>query len=97
VRTASRIEDGFSFSFLAQPNPPLYLRLIGDGGFTPEKLNAYEVGYRKYLSARGFVSVALFHNRYEDLLSVESRPLAAEATPEPAHLVLPLYLRNGVG
>lgn len=96
VRTASRIEDNFRFSFLAQPNPPLYFRLIGDDAFTPEELVGYEFGYRHYISSRGFLSFSLFHNRYDDLLSVENRPIEVETTPEPAHLVLPLFLRNGI-
>lgn len=96
IRTASRIEDGFNLSFLAQPNPPLYLRLVGDGGFTPEELLGYEVGYRNYISSRGFLTFSLFHNRYDDLLSVDSGPVQVETTPQPAHLVLPLFLRNGI-
>ncbi len=96
VRTASRIEDGFNYSFLAQPAVPLYLRLIGDGQFTPEQLVAYEAGYRHYIRKRGFVSIALFHNRYDDLLSVESGPAAPETTPSPPHLILPLQFRNGI-
>ena len=96
IRTASRIEDNFSYSFLVQPNPPLYLQLIGDGGFTQEQSVAYELGYRHYINARGFISVALFHNRYDDLLSVENRPVTVETTPAPTHLVLPLLFRNGI-
>ena len=96
IRTASRIEDAFNFNFLVQPNPPLYLQLIGDGGFTQEQSVAYELGYRHYINARGFISVALFHNRYDDLLSVENRPVTVETTPAPTHLVLPLLFRNGI-
>jgi len=96
VRTASEIEDGFNFSFLAQPATPLYLRLIGDGQFHPEQLIGYEVGYRNYVSKRGFIGLSLFHNRYTDLLSVESSPIVLEPSPLPAHFVLPLRLRNGV-
>ena len=96
VRTPSEIEDGFRFSFLAQPNVPLYLRLIGDGGFQPEKLVSYEVGYREYLNRRGFINFSLFHNRYNGLESVESGPVLVETAPVPTHLVLPLSLRNGI-
>ncbi len=97
VRTPSRIEDGFRFTALIAPSqPPLYVRLIGDGEFSSEQLIGYELGYRSYMRKAGFVGLALFHNRYDDLLSVESRPLFAETSPEPVHLVLPLYLRNGV-
>jgi len=96
VRTSSRIEDSFELSFLSQPSIPLFLRLIGDGKFTPEQLVSYEAGYRHYIAKHGFVTLSLFHNRYHDLLSVESGPLIVEAVPAPTHLVLPLYLRNGI-
>ena len=96
VRTASRIENGFNYSFLAAPSVPLYLRLVGDDNFTPEQMLGYELGYRRYVSNHGFLSLQLFHNRYDDLLSVESVPPIVETTPAPTHLVLPLYLRNGI-
>jgi iron complex outermembrane receptor protein len=96
VRTASRIEDGFNFTALITPAVPLYVRLIGDGQFENEELMGYEAGYRNYISSRGFFSVALFHNRYDDLLSVDSRPTEVEATPAPPHQVIPLDLRNGI-
>ena len=96
VRTPSQIEEGFNFSFLSLPSLPLYLRLIGDGHFSSEELVGYEFGYRRYLKKHGFLSVNGFYNRYDDLLSVESQPTIPETSPAPPHLVLPLYLRNGV-
>jgi iron complex outermembrane receptor protein len=96
VRTPSRIEESFQFSALAVPTLPLYLRLIGDGGFSPEQLVSYELGYRAYIKPHGFVSIAGFYNRYDDLLSVENRPPVPEALPAPLHLVLPIFLRNGI-
>ncbi|HEY1240655.1 MAG TPA: TonB-dependent receptor [Bryobacteraceae bacterium] len=96
LRTPSRIEQGFRYTALAVPALPLYLRLIGDGQFDPEQLAGYELGYRTYIKNAGFISIAGFYNRYDNLLSVENQPLAPESTPEPAHLVLPLYLRNGI-
>jgi iron complex outermembrane recepter protein len=96
VRTPSRIEEGFQFSFLASPSVPLYLRLVGDGQFDPEELDGYELGYRAYVTRGLLVSVNGFYNRYGNLLSVENRPPFPEATPSPLHYVLPLYLRNGI-
>jgi iron complex outermembrane receptor protein len=96
VRTPSRLEQGFQFTALAVPSLPLFLRLIGDGNFSPEQLNGYELGYRRYLRNAGFISVSTYYNRYGDLLSVESRPPEPELSPSPAHLVLPLYFRNGI-
>jgi iron complex outermembrane receptor protein len=96
VRTPSRIEEGFEFSALIVPATPLYVRLVGDSQFEPEKLNGYEVGYRAYLKKHGFIGISAFYNRYEDLLSVEQAPTFSEDEPSPIHSVLPLLLRNGI-
>jgi len=96
VRTASRIEEGFNLTALIEPSVPLFARVFGDGKFDSENLIGYELGYRHYLSSRGFLSVSLFHNRYDDLLSLESRPVEPETTPGPSHQVIPFDLRNGV-
>jgi iron complex outermembrane receptor protein len=96
VRTPSRIEDGFHFNALAVPSLPLYLRLVGDGGFFSEQLIGYEVGYRSLLRSGVYVDIATFYNQYDDLLSVEANTPFVETSPAPPHLVLPLFLRNGV-
>jgi iron complex outermembrane receptor protein len=96
VRTASRIEQGFDFTALQIPSLPLYIRLIGDNHFSPEQLIGYEAGYRTSVIPRLVVGLTLFHNRYDDLLSVENQAPFVETTPSPTHLVLPLYLRNGI-
>jgi iron complex outermembrane receptor protein len=96
VRTPSRIEQGFQFTSLAVQSLPLYLRLIGDGRFSSEQLLGYEAGARTYIARAGFISVAAFYNRYDNLLSVENLPPTPEATPGPPHLLLPLYFRNGI-
>jgi iron complex outermembrane receptor protein len=96
VRTPSRIEDNFQFSALAVPALPLYLRLIGDGNFVPETMLGYEVGYRQFFKPKVYVDVATYYNEYNHLLSVENFAPFVETTPAPTHLVLPIYLRNGL-
>ena len=96
VRTPSRIEEGFRFSALAVPTLPLFLRLIGDGQFDSEQLVGYEAGYRAYVRKAGFISINGFYNRYDNLLSVENQSPFQESEPAPPHLILPLYLRNGI-
>jgi len=96
VRTPSRIENNFSFSDLAVPSLPLYLRLIGDGDFSPEQLVGYEAGYRQFLKPSVYLDIATYYNNYDDLLSVENQVPFVEDDPGPPHLVLPLYLRNGI-
>jgi iron complex outermembrane receptor protein len=96
IRTASRIEDGFSYSFLQSAAIPLYLRLIGDGGFTQENMLGYETGIRHSFTNHGSLDLSLFHDRYHDLLSVEALAPFVETSPAPAHLVLPILTRNGI-
>lgn len=96
VRTPSRIEDNFQLSALAVPATPLYVRLIGDGNFVSEKMLGFELGYRTAVTPKFFFDLSTFYNAYDDLLSVEAHPPAVEPTPPPPHLVLPLFLRNGV-
>lgn len=96
VRTPSRIEEGFRFTALINPALPLYVRLVGDGEFSPEQLIGYEFGVRSLFRKNGAVSLSAFHNRYDDLLSVESQTPVAETSPAPTRLILPLQLRNGI-
>ena len=97
VRAVSHLEEGFNFTALVQPGtPPLFVRLVGDGGFEPEPVIAFAAGSRTYIAERGFVAVSVFHNRHDDLLSVEAQAQETETAPPPARQVLPLLFRNGI-
>jgi iron complex outermembrane recepter protein len=50
------------------------LFLTGGADFRPEKLWAYEIGYRGQPAARVSVSVSTFYNSYDDLRSLEFDP-----------------------
>ena len=49
--------------------------LTGNPDFLPEKLTAYEIGYRGQLSPRVSVSISAFDSEYDDLKSIEFSPL----------------------
>jgi iron complex outermembrane recepter protein len=51
------------------------LFLTGGGEFKPEKLTAYEVGYRAQPSSRLSISVSTYYNSYDDLRTIEFDPL----------------------
>jgi iron complex outermembrane receptor protein len=51
------------------------LFLEGGSDFKPEKLTAYEVGYRGQPAGRVSVSVSTFFNHYDDLRSLEFEPV----------------------
>jgi iron complex outermembrane recepter protein len=97
VRTPARTEEGFAFTALLDPAAPAFLRLIGDAQFKPEQLVGYELGYRTFSPKAGLiVSVNGFYNRYNDILSIEPGAIAVESDPAPAHVLLPIYFRNGL-
>jgi iron complex outermembrane recepter protein len=48
--------------------------IIAGGNFQPEKLTAYELGYRSQLSPRVSVSISTYYNVYNDLRSAEYSP-----------------------
>ena len=50
------------------------LFLTGGGAFKPEKLTAYEIGYRGQPTSRVSISVSTYYNSYDDLRSIEFDP-----------------------
>lgn len=67
VRAPSRIDR----DLFEKEGPVLLLR---GGDFQPEKLVAYEAGYRVQPSPRAAISISTFYNVYTDLRSVATSP-----------------------
>ena len=78
VRAPSRLDRDF-----VQISPRV---TITGGNFQPEKVIAYEAGYRGQPSPRSSLSVSVFYNVYRDLRSFEFSPGG----------VLPLTIENGM-
>ena len=100
VRTPSRAERDFSLSgYIATTADglPFIARFNPNRNFTSEKLNGYELGYRRLLLRKLYVDVASFYNRYHDLFSQEitGSPFV-ESSPSPTHLLLPAQFGNGL-
>jgi iron complex outermembrane receptor protein len=96
VRTPSRIEEEDLLSGLLSASPPTFIRLIGDGNFDSERLLSYEAGYRSLVAPTLHLDIATFYNNYDHLLSIEPGAPFSETSPSPTHLVLPLFIRNGL-
>ena len=96
VRTPSRLEEDFQATGAISTNPLIFARAFGDGHFSSERLIGYEAGYRSLVAPKLYLDVASFYNHYTDLLSVEPGTPFVETSPPPAHLVVPLFLRNGL-
>jgi len=90
VRTPSRVERDLFLTFALSPVNPLFARIEGNRDFTSERTLAYEAGYRIQPADRLSLEVALFHDRYANLSSLEQgRPFA-----EDGRQILPLLIGN---
>lgn len=100
VRTPNRIDhDIIAQRVVLPPDPnlgnvPILIQSpIGDRSFQPEKVIAYEVGYRVRPSERVLLDVAAFYNNYTDLRTREQGAPSVDLNPVP-HLVVPLTNSN---
>jgi iron complex outermembrane receptor protein len=96
VRTPSRVEEDDQLTGLVTANPPTFLRLIGGGKFLSEQLIGHEIGVRSLVRSNFYVEIAGYYNLHHRLLSIEPGAPFSEASPAPAHTVVPLFVRNGL-
>jgi iron complex outermembrane receptor protein len=96
VRTPSRVDDEDLLSGLLSASPLTFIRIIGDGNFTSERLLSYEAGYRSLLGPTFHLDIATFYNNYDRLFSIEPGTPFSETSPSPTHFVVPLFIRNGL-
>lgn len=97
VRTPSRVETHYTTTSIVDPATPSFVRLVPNPAFVPEKLVAYEVGYRLRPHPDVFVTVSGFYNHLDDVLSVELLTAFVEdGAPLPNRLIMPVSLLNGL-
>ena len=96
LRVASRVEADLDLTALIDPTTPTFIRVTGTRDFHPERLTAYEAGYRTQPAERLFLDVAVFYNDYDRLLSLEPGTPFTETTPAPSHTIIPYTLGNGM-
>lgn len=97
VRTPSRLEhDGIVYlsAFPTQTGLTGLVEGFGNPNFDPEKLVAYEIGYRNLITPDLSVDVALFYNTYDDLESDNQLPPVPNLTTFPPYISAPLVFRN---
>jgi iron complex outermembrane receptor protein len=98
VRTPSRAEEDFFLSGYigtTASGVPFFARFNANRNFAPEQLNGYELGYRRLMRRNLYLDLATFFNHYHDLFSEDiTGPAFLEATPAPAHFLLPAQFRN---
>lgn len=70
VRVPTRLERDVAIDTTNPAGNPI-VRLLGNEDFDSEKLLAYEFGYRWQVTRPLFIDLATFHNKYNDLASLE--------------------------
>jgi iron complex outermembrane receptor protein len=102
VRTPALTEEGLRLNAaVIPPGAPPFLSPVpvieavyGSNQFQSEDLVAYEVGYRVQATNSFSADIAAFYNNYTNLRTAEPGAPFFEASPAPAHLVLPLVALN---
>ncbi len=97
LRTPSRAETGVEFAVAAFPGdsgPINVVSVVGNPDVRPERLMAYELGYRVQPTDRVSFDLATFSNRYDQLLIERQDPPFFDPAPE-SHVVVPLRIVNG--
>jgi iron complex outermembrane receptor protein len=106
LRTPSDVEEDFYLSGYIGTLPngtPYFARFNGNGRFSPEEMNGYELGYRRLFGKRFLTDTSSFYNHYHDLFdeeilgepSLETTEPGVSA-PAPAHYLLPAQFGNGL-
>lgn len=97
LRTPSRNDTNLVVNVGGSPGPGGTLDLVrffGNPQFQNEELIAYELGYRASIRKNLSVDIAAYYDDYDRLESTEPGTPFPEATPLPAHLVVPLMYEN---
>ena len=100
LRTPSDGERDFfltGFINTTSDGTPFFARFNANPNFKSEKLNGYELGYRRLFGKNIYLDIAGFYNQYYDLFSEEitGAPFV-EDDPAPMHILLPAQFRNGL-
>ncbi len=100
VRTPADVERNFFLSSYVGPTSgglPLFARFNANKNFQSERLNGYELGYRRLIGPKFYLDIATFFNQYRNLLSEDiTGPIFLENDPAPTHLLLPAEFGNGL-
>jgi len=96
VRTPSRQDQDVRFDILVQatPPPPVFFEIVGNPRFMPEKLIAYEAGYRSRVNRSAYIDFTAFFNVYNDLEGYGPLSLAVLTSPPPEDLAIVLPYAN---
>jgi iron complex outermembrane recepter protein len=98
VRTPDRVDEDIQVDLFAVASPLIFARVIGNHNLRAERLVAYEGGVRRLLHPRFYITLAGFHNVYNDLIAQGAPAIAAGPSPPfpPASLLFTFQYTNGI-
>jgi iron complex outermembrane recepter protein len=96
VRTPSRIEEDFHLTDFGIASPLAYVAVDGNHQLSSERLIGYEAGYRTLVTPKFYVDIAVFHNDYNNLISLGAPTLTLDPTPAPLHFTIRVPYVNGL-
>jgi iron complex outermembrane receptor protein len=104
LRTPSDAEEDFYLSSeigVAPDGTPIFARFDPNHRFSPEQLNAYEMGFRQIAAKNVYIDVAGFYNHYHDVFSEDvtggyslQNSLPFPGAAPPTYLLLPAQFQN---
>jgi iron complex outermembrane receptor protein len=95
VRSPSRVDEDLQLTALVSPNPPVFICVCDNRKFVSETLLGYEAGYRKLVTSRFYLDLAVFHNHYNDLTSYGVISVGIVNSP-PRHILYSVPFTNGI-
>ena len=81
LRTPSRFELHSNVRALIAEQPPIYFVMLGDENLRAEQLEAFEWGWRWRAAETVSIDLALYYNRYTDLIGVLELPPRIDPGP----------------
>lgn len=98
VRSPAEIDTNFRAnvgSFYVPGDPtPFLIAFMGNPNVEDESLIAYELGYRRVIGKQFSIDFSSYYNDYNHQDTAEPAPDFFEASPAPAHIVVPLTYGN---
>lgn len=98
VRTPDRVDEDVQVDVFAGSPPPIFARVVTNHNLMPERLVAYEAGFRALIHPRLYLSAAGFHNAYRNIIAQSGlRPSPAPTPPlPPGSVFYELQFMNGI-
>lgn len=97
VRIPDRVDENIHDDIFAVEPPPIFGEITGNPRIHSERLTAFEGGYRTLVTPKLYISLAGFHNVYDDLIAQSAASLSNPGAPfPPGTLLVKFTYQNGI-